>query len=71
MRERAEAVRQELTQGKLRVERGRANLVRTRNDVRSAWLAIGGILIKDGQPELAAHVMRFRMKCPSWRQRRS
>jgi type IV secretory pathway VirD2 relaxase len=59
MRERAEAVMQELTQGKLRAEPGKANLVRTRNVVRRAWLAVGGILINDGQPELAAHVVRF------------
>jgi hypothetical protein len=65
MRERAEAVMQELTQGKLRVERGRTNLVRTRNEVRRAWLAVGGILIKDGQPELAAHVMRFSNEMPA------
>jgi hypothetical protein len=59
MRERAEAVAQELAQGRLRVEPGKASLVNTRNEVRRAWLAVGDILIRERQPELAAHVRRF------------
>jgi hypothetical protein len=59
MRERAEAVAQELAQGRLRVEPGKASLVNTRNEVRQAWLAVGDILIRERQPELAAHIRRF------------
>ncbi len=59
MRERAEAVAQELTHGRLRVEPGKASLVNTRNEVRRAWLAVGDILIRVRQPELAALVKRF------------
>jgi hypothetical protein len=59
MRERAEAVAQELAQGRLRVEPGKASLVNTRNEVRRAWLAVGDILIRAGQPELATHITRF------------
>jgi relaxase-like protein len=59
MRERAEAVARELAKGKLRIEPGKASLVNTRNEVRRAWLAVGDILIRQRQPELAAHVRRF------------
>jgi hypothetical protein len=59
MREQAEAVAQELAQGRLRVEPGKASLVNTRNEVRRAWLAVGDILIRERQPELAAHIKRF------------
>ena len=59
LRARAEAVAQELVQGKLRIEPGKARLVGTRNEVQRAWLAVGDILIRERQPELAAHVRRF------------
>jgi hypothetical protein len=59
MREQAEAVAHELAQGKLRVERAKANLVATRKEVLRAWLTVGDILIRERQPELAAHVRRF------------
>ena len=65
MRERAEAVAQELAQGRLRIESGKASLVNTRNEVRRAWLAVGDILIRKGQPELAAHVRRFSEEMPT------
>jgi hypothetical protein len=64
MRERAEAVAQELAQGRLRVEPGKASLVNTRNEVRRAWLAVGDILIRERQPELAALVKRFSAEMP-------
>jgi hypothetical protein len=59
MRERAEAVAQELAKGPLRTEPGKASLVSTRNEVRRAWLAVGDILIRERQSELAAHVRQF------------
>ena len=59
MRERAEAVTRELRAGVLRVEPGKAKLVRTYNDVRRAWLALSDILTQEKQPELAAQVRRY------------
>src|ERR1700730_5785944 len=56
MRGRAEVVAQELAQGKLQIEPGKANLVSTRNEVRRAWLAVGEILIRERQAELAGAV---------------
>lgn len=66
MRERAEAVAQELGKGKLRIEPGKASLVATRNEVRRAWLTVGDILIRERRPELAAQIIRFvdQMKPP-------
>jgi hypothetical protein len=64
MREQAEAVAQELAKGKLRIEPGKANLVGTRNEVRRAWLAVGDILIRARQPDLAVHVRRFSEEMP-------
>jgi hypothetical protein len=59
MRERVEAVAQEWAQGKLRTEPGKARLVATRNEVQRAWLAVGDILTRAREPELAAQVRRF------------
>jgi len=64
MRERAEAIARELARGKLQIEPGKASLVDTRNEVRRAWLAVGNILIRQRQPELAAHVSRFSDEMP-------
>jgi hypothetical protein len=59
MRERVEEVARELARGKLKIEPGKAALIDTRDEVRRAWLTVGGILIREGQVELAAHVKRF------------
>ena len=59
MRERTEGVAHELAKGKLKIEPGKEGLVSTRKEVRRAWLAVGDILIRERQPELAAHVKRF------------
>jgi hypothetical protein len=59
LRERAEAVAQELAQGKLQIEPGKERLVGTQREVQRAWLAVGDILNRERQPELAAHVRRF------------
>jgi hypothetical protein len=55
-----------LARGKLRIEPGKSSLVNTRNEVRRAWVAIGEVLAREGQPELAAQVGRFveRMQPP-------
>ena len=59
MRERAEVVARELKTGDLRVEPGKAKLLRTHNDVRRGWLAVSDILTQEKQPELAAQVRRY------------
>jgi hypothetical protein len=59
MRDRVEGVAQELAQGRLKVEPGKASLVDTRNEVRRAWLAVGDILIHQGHSQLAVHVRQF------------
>jgi hypothetical protein len=64
MRERAQEVAQELARGQLRVEQGKASLAATRNQVRRAWLAVGDILIRERQPELAAYLRRFLDEMP-------
>jgi hypothetical protein len=64
MRERAEVVAQELAKGKLQIEPGKASLVSTRKEVQRAWLAVGDILIREHQPELAAQVRRFTHRMP-------
>lgn len=64
MCERAEVVAQELAKGKLRIEPGKASLVDTRNEVLRAWLAVGDILIRQQQSELAAQVRRFSEAMP-------
>jgi hypothetical protein len=64
LRERAEAVARELAEGKLRIEPGKKNLVDTHNEVRRAWLAVGDILIRQRQPELAAYVRQFSEAMP-------
>ena len=64
MRERAEAVAQELAHGRLRVEPGKASLVNTRNEVRRAWLAVSDILADHGHLELADNTRRFMEAMP-------
>jgi len=64
MRERAEAVARELRTGDLRVEPGKAKLVRTHNDVRRAWLAVSDILTQEKHAELAAQVRRYADQMP-------
>ena len=59
LRERAEAVALELAKGELRAEAGKAKLLRTHHEVQRAWLAVSDTLIREGLPELAAHVRRF------------
>src|SRR5207244_2924627 len=51
VRERAEAVARELGKGDLRVEPGKASMIKTQNEVRRAWLAASDILIGEGYTE--------------------
>jgi type IV secretory pathway VirD2 relaxase len=59
MRERAEAVAQELAKGGLRIEAGKASLLNTRDEVLLAWRMVSDILIRERQPELAVQVRQF------------
>ncbi len=59
VRERAEAVARELANGGLPVKSGRAKLVETRKEVQRDWHAVSDILMREGQPNLAAQVRRF------------
>ena len=64
MRERAEVVARELKTSDLRVEPGKAKLLRTHNDVRRGWLAVSDILTQEKRPELAAQVRRYADQLP-------
>jgi len=64
MRERVEAVARELNAGKLQIEPGKEKLLRTREEVRLAWLAVSDTLSRDGHPELAMQVRRFAEQMP-------
>jgi hypothetical protein len=66
MRERAEAVERERSQGGGRIESAntKARLVETRNRVRRGWWAVGEILMRDGMPDLAAQATRFAEQMP-------
>jgi hypothetical protein len=51
-------------QGKLQVESGKAKLIRTRQEVRRAWLAVSNTLTRQGLPESAARVRRYVEQMP-------
>jgi Relaxase/Mobilisation nuclease domain len=59
MRARTEDVARELAQGRLQVESGKADMLRTRTEIRRAWLVVGDILIRQQQPDLAHQVRRY------------
>lgn len=59
MRDRLEAVVEELARGHARAESGKAKLVETRERVATGWRAASEALRKEGHVDLAAHVSRF------------
>ena len=61
---RVNTVAQELVQGKLQVESGKAKLIRTRNEVRRGWQAVSNELTRQGRPEIAAQVRRYVEQMP-------
>jgi hypothetical protein len=61
---RVNAVAQELVQGKLQVESGKAKLIRTRQEVRRGWQAVSDELIRQGHPEIAAQVRQYVEQMP-------
>ena len=64
IRKRVEAVFRELKEGKLQIEPGKEKLLRTRKEVRRAWLALSDTLIRDGHSELATQVRRYVERMP-------
>jgi hypothetical protein len=64
MRERVEAVARELKKDTLRDEPGKAKLLRTRDEVRRAWLAVSDMLSRGRHPEIAAEVRRHLEQMP-------
>jgi Relaxase/Mobilisation nuclease domain len=64
MRKRFEAVFHELKEGKLQIEPGKEKLMRTREEVCRAWLAVSDTLSRDGNTELAAQVKRYVEQMP-------
>jgi len=61
---RVRAVAQEIVQGKLQVEPGKAKLIRTRQQVHRGWQAVSTELARQGHPEIAAQVKRYVEQMP-------
>jgi hypothetical protein len=61
---RAESVAAELRDRKSCIERGKAKLIETRDQVDSAWRTLSEILTIAGHHELAAQIRRFRSQMP-------
>jgi type IV secretion system T-DNA border endonuclease VirD2 len=61
---RVKAVAQELKEGKLQVESGKAKLLRTREEVRRGWLAVSDELTRQGHAEIGAQVKRYVEQMP-------
>jgi Relaxase/Mobilisation nuclease domain len=64
LRDRAQAVASELATGRLRPEHAKAQLASSRDTVQRAWLSIGNVLLTQGEPDLASHVLRFAEQLP-------
>jgi len=64
-RERVEAIAGELRKGGLRGEAGKAELVRTREEVERGWRAVSALLLSDRRSELASQVRGFVDQMPS------
>lgn len=66
-RKRVESVARELVGGGLRAEHGKAQLLHTRREVERGWLALAGMLHRDGMIGLAEDVRRHVQRMPSVR----
>jgi len=64
MKERTQTVAHELVQGGLKIELTKAGMLRTRGELRHAWKAVGDILIRQQQPDLARQVKQFTDRMP-------
>lgn len=56
---RVEAVARELASGAMKVETGGSKLVQTHREVVQGWRAVGDLLFRSGEIELASEVQRF------------
>ncbi len=63
-RGRIESVASELVEGTLRVEPGKSKLIETRRQVELGWRAATGMLVAQGDQELAAQIRRFVARMP-------
>lgn len=62
--QRTKAVAGELLKGALRVESGKSKVVETRKAIMRGWQAIGELLMRNGEPVIAADVRRFVEEMP-------
>jgi hypothetical protein len=67
MRELTDGVARELLAGNRTAEAGKAKLLSTRKHVEQGWRAVGDILAKEGNSELAREVFRFLTQLPDAR----
>jgi hypothetical protein len=70
MRQRTEAIAVELSKGKLRIETGKAALVRTRQEVERGWSAVSELLAIQGLSELSDQSRQFSARMPQPRSER-
>jgi len=59
IRARTEAVAIELAKGGLRVEPGKAAMIRTRSEIHRAWSMVADMLVRERRPDLADQVRHF------------
>jgi hypothetical protein len=64
IQERRETVAAELSAGGIRVEPGKADLLKTRQNVEHGWRAVSDALRSDGKSEIATAVDRFLKEMP-------
>lgn len=64
MRARSEEVARELADGGFKVESGKADMLRTRSEIRHAWMVLSDILLRQQQPNLAHQIRRFADRMP-------
>ena len=64
MCDRAEVVARDLLKGGFKIEPGKIKLLKTRKDVERGWSVVSGMLVREGQTELAAQVARFAGQMP-------
>ena len=63
-RKRVEAVRDEMVNGALQVESGKAKLICSRRAIRRGWQAVSDELARQGHAEIAAQVKQYVEKMP-------
>lgn len=64
LRHNVEMVASDLLKGRLRIEKGKETVTRTRNEVERGWRLVSDLLLKEGQPDLATEVRDFVEQMP-------